>query len=141
MAAAAATTFSSAPVGTICNCPLSRGFTATTATGSAVLTGINTAKYLVKGMQLTGTGIAAVSTTQPGTFIIDIQGSTVVMSQVATANGTVTITALNSQTTGQVTNASKQITNVPFIPGLYPNQIITGTGVVFDHRVNPGHPW
>lgn len=129
-AAVAATTFNSCPVGTICNCPLSRTFTATTVTGSNILTAVSTAKYLVKGMQLTGTGIPAVAAGQNGTFITDIQGSTVTMSNAATANGTVTITALNSQTTGNVVNGSKVITKVPSIPGLYPNQIITGTGVV-----------
>jgi hypothetical protein len=127
----AATTFSSAPVGTICNCPLSRTFTGNTVSGSAVITGINTAKYLVKGMQITGTGFPAVSSTQKGTFILDIQGSTVLVSSLATATNTgTTFTALNSQTTGAVTSGSKQITGVPSIPGLYPNQIITGTGVV-----------
>jgi hypothetical protein len=130
-AAAAATTFSSAPVGTICNCPLSRTFTGNTVTGSAIITGVNTAKYLVKGMQLTGTGFAAVSTTQKGTFILDIQGSTVTVSTLATATNTgTTFTALNSQTTGTVISGSKQITGCPAVPGLYPNQIITGTGVV-----------
>jgi hypothetical protein len=120
-----------APVGSICNCPLSRTFTGNTVAGSAVITGVNTAKYLVKGMQITGTGFPAVSTTQQGTFITDIQGSTVTVSQLATATNTgTTFTALNSQTTGQVTNGSKQITKVPFIPGLYPNQIVTGTGIV-----------
>lgn len=130
-AAAAVTTFSSAPVGSICNCPLSRTFTANTVNGSAVLTALNTAKFLVKGMQVTGTGIPAVSATVPGTFIIDIQGSTITLSQACTSTNTgSTITALNSQTTGNVLNGSKQITNVPSIPALYPNQIITGTGVV-----------
>lgn len=130
-AAAAATTFSSAPVGSICNCPLSRTFTGNTTTGSAVITGVNTAKFLHKGMQLTGTGFAAVSTTQLGTFILDIQGSTVTVSTLATATNTgTTFTALNSQTTGTVISGSKQITGCPYVPGLYPNQIITGTGVV-----------
>ena len=130
-ATAAATTFSSAPVGTICNCPLSRTFTGNTVTGSAVITGINTAKFLVKGMQLTGTGFPAVSTTQKGTFILDIQGSSVTVSTLATATNTgTTFTALNSQTTGTVLINSKQITGCPAVPGLYPNQVITGTGVV-----------
>jgi hypothetical protein len=130
-AAAAATTFSGCPVGTICNCPLSRTFTGNTVAGSAVITGVNTAKFLVKGMQVTGTGIAAVSATVPGAFILDIQGPTVLLSQLATATNTgTTFTALNSQTTGKVTNGSKAITGVPAIPGLYPNQSITGTGVV-----------
>jgi hypothetical protein len=130
-ASVAATTFSSAPVGSICNCPLSRTFTANTVNGSAVLTAVNTPKYLVKGMQVTGTGIPAVGAAQPGTFILDIQGSTITLSQLCTSTNTgSTITALNSQTTGNAVNGSKQITNVPSIPGLYPNQIITGTGVV-----------
>jgi hypothetical protein len=130
-AVAAATTFNSCPVGTICNCPLSRGFTGNTVTGSSVITGVNTAKYLVKGMQITGTGFAAVSTTQKGTFILDIQGSTVTVSTLATATNTgTTFTALNSQTTGTVISGSKQITGCPSVPGLYPNQVITGTGVV-----------
>jgi hypothetical protein len=127
----AATTLVSAAIGSIATCPLSKTFTANTVNGSAVLTAVNTAKYLTKGMQVTGTGIPAVSATVPGTFIIDIQGSTVTLSQLCTSTNTgSTITALNSQTTGNVVNGSKQITNVPAIPGLYPNQIITGTGVV-----------
>jgi hypothetical protein len=130
-AAAALTTFSSCPVGSIANCPLSRTFTGNTTTGSAVITGVNTAKYLVKGMQLAGAGIPAVGVSQPGTFIVDIQGSTVTVSQLATATATgVTFTALNSQTTGTVISGSRQITGCPSVPGLYPNQIITGTGVV-----------
>jgi hypothetical protein len=130
-AAAALTTFSSCPVGSICNAPLSRTFTGNTVTGSAIITNVNTAKFLVKGMQITGTGFAAVSTTQQGTFILDIQGSTVTVSTLATATNTgTTFTALNSQTTGQVISGSKQITKCPSVPGLYPNQIITGTGVV-----------
>jgi hypothetical protein len=127
----AATTLVSAGIGSIATCPLSKTFTANTVNGSAVLTAVNTAKYLTKGMQVTGTGIPAVSSTVPGTFIIDIQGSTVTLSQLCTSGNTgSTITALNSQTTGNTVNGSKQITNVPAIPGLYPNQIITGTGVV-----------
>lgn len=130
-AAAAATTFNSCPVGTICNAPLSKTFTGNTVTGSAVITNVNTTKFLVPGMQLTGTGFAAVSTTQNGTFILDIQGSTVLVSTTATATNTgTTFTALNSQTTGTVISGSKQITGCPFVNGLYPNQIITGTGVV-----------
>lgn len=130
-AAAALTTFSSAPVGTICNCPLSRTFTGTTTNASNKITAINTAKFLVRGMQLTGLGIPAVGAAQPGTFILDILGDAIVMSNNATStNAGATITALNSQTTGNVTNASKLIKNVPQIPGLYPNQIITGTGAV-----------
>lgn len=126
----AATTLVSAGIGQIGTCPLSKTFTANTVNGSAVLTAVNTAKFLVKGMQVTGTGIPAVSATVPGTFILDIQGSTVTLSQLCTSTNTgSTITALNSQTTGNTVNGSKQITNVPQIPGLYPNQIITGTGV------------
>jgi hypothetical protein len=130
-AAAALTTFSSCPVGSICNCPLSRTFTANTVNGSAVLTAVNTPKYLVKGMQVTGTGIPAMSTTVQGTFIIDIQGPTITLSQLCTSTNTgSTITAKNSQTVGQVTSGSKQITGCIAVPGHYPNQIITGTGVV-----------
>jgi hypothetical protein len=127
----AATTLVSAGIGTIATAFLSRTFTANTVSGSAILTAVNTAKYLTKGMQVTGTGIPAVSATVPGTFIIDIQGSTVTLSQLCTSTNTgSTITALNSQTTGNTVSGSKQVTNVPAIPGLYPNQIITGTGVV-----------
>ena len=127
----AATTLVSAGIGSIATCPLSKTFTANTLTGSAILTAVNTAKYLTKGMQVTGTGIPAVSSTVPGTFITDIQGSTITLSQACTStNVGSTITALNSQTTGNVVNGSKQVTGVPAIPGLYPNQIITGTGVV-----------
>jgi hypothetical protein len=107
----------------IFSCPLTGTFTGTTATGSSVITGVSTNKFLVKGQQLSGTGIAA------GAIITDIQGSTVSMSLVATAAGSVTITATNGAALGSTTNGSPQLTNVTSIAGFYPNQTIAGTGI------------
>jgi hypothetical protein len=104
-------------------CATSNTFTATTATGSVTLTACSTNKGVVIGQSLSGTGVAA------GAYAKDIQGSTVTMSAAATASGTVTITAANNSTLGNVTNGSTAITGVTNIPGIYPNQTITGTGI------------
>ena len=104
--------------------PVSQTFTANTTTGSAILTAVSSNKFLVRGQIATGTGIPA------NTYIQDISGTTVTLSQVATATGsTITITAANAATFGSVTNGSNQITGVPVIPGIYPNQTIAGTGI------------
>ena len=66
---------------------LSFTFTGTTATGSASLTAVSDTNKLEMGMTLSGTGIPN------GTVITDIQGATVSMSLVATAAGSVTVTA------------------------------------------------
>lgn len=101
-------------------------FTASTTTGSAVLTGItgNALKGLVKGQTLSGTGIAT------GAVIADIQGATVTMSLAATAtNAAQTITATNGSSYGTTTSGSAALTNVTSINGLYPNATIAGTGI------------
>ena len=103
--------------------PLSFTFTGTTTTGSAILTAASQNKGLVIGQSLSGTGVAT------GAVIKDIQGSTVTMSLVATATGTVTITAQNGQFFCTTTNASPNLTNVTSIAGIYPNQTLTGTGI------------
>ncbi|PAY07183.1 hypothetical protein CK489_15395 [Bradyrhizobium sp. UFLA03-84] len=104
--------------------PTSGTFTANTTNGSVNLTNVSTNKFLAKGQTLSGTGIAT------GATIVDIQGSTVVMSLAATAGGSgVTVTASNGSTYVTTTNGSAQLTNVTSIAGIYPNQTITGTGI------------
>lgn len=97
--------------------------TATTTTGSAILTAVSTNKGMVIGQTLSGTGVPN------GTYIKDLQGSTITMSQVATANGTVTVTAANGSTWVTTTNLSTVLTNVTSIAGIYPNATIAGTGI------------
>lgn len=102
----------------------SQVFTANTTTGSTVLTNVSSNKFLVRGQALSGTGVAT------GAYIADISGTTVTMSAAATANGSgISITASNYATTGNITTGSPVITNVPAIPGVYPNQAIAGTGI------------
>lgn len=125
----AATTLNGMPAGTINTCPFSRTFTGNTVTGSAIITGVNVTKFLTIGQAITGTGIAAVAVGQPQTVILDIQGSTVTISTLATstASGT-TFTAANGLTTGTSVTGSNLLTGVPTIAGLYPNQGVTITG-------------
>jgi hypothetical protein len=99
-------------------------FTATTVIGSVNLTVASQAKGLVINQTLSGTGVPN------GTYIKDIQGGIVVMSAAATAAGSgVTITAANNSTWGATTNGLPTLTNVPNIPGIYPNQTLAGTGI------------
>jgi hypothetical protein len=105
-------------------CPTSFAFTGTTTIGSVNLTAASTNKGLVIGQTLTGTGVAT------GAVIKDIQGPIVVMSLAATAAGTVTITAANNSFVCTTTNLSPNLTNVTSIAGIYPNQTVTGTGIV-----------
>jgi hypothetical protein len=110
-------------IANVYSCETSWTFTGTTATGSAILTAVSQNRGLVIGQQLSGTGIAT------GAVITDIQGSTVTMSLVATAAGSVTITATNGVGLCTTTNGSTQLTNVNTIAGMYPNQTIAGTGI------------
>jgi hypothetical protein len=104
--------------------PLTQTFTATTVTGSAILTVVSATKGYAIGMKITGTGIPS------STVIRDIQGSTVTISNAATASGSaVTMTATNSAADVTTTTSSAVLTNVTSINGLYPNQTITGTGI------------
>ena len=101
----------------------SQTFTGTETTGSAILTAVSSTRMLTRGQYLSGTGIPA------GTYITDIQGSTVTMSAAATGSGAQTITAAQSIFWGSNTNLSPNITGVASLPGVYPNATVTGTGV------------
>lgn len=126
--------------------PTSKTFTGDTTTGSAVVVNVNVAKFLQRGMVLTGSGIPG-TTTSPATTIVDIQGNTVTMSVAATATAaTVTVTALANSTSGTTTNTSALLTNVVSIVGFYPNQTIAGTGIpasttILSIKGNPGGPY
>lgn len=110
--------------------PTSGTFTANVTNGSAQLAACSTNKFLVIGQQLSGTGIPN------GTVITDIQGATVTMSLPATAtNATVTITASNMAFYCTTVNASPILTNVTSIAGLYPNQILSGTGIAASQTI------
>src|SRR5262249_1598450 len=119
--------------------PLTATFTATTVTGSTVLTAISSTKGYSIGQKITGTGIPA------STVIKDIQGSTVPISHAATASGsgvTMTVPANGADVT--TTNGSAILTNVSSITGLYPNQTIAGTGIpgsttIVSIQGNPGN--
>jgi hypothetical protein len=125
----AATTLNGMPAGTVNTAAFSRTFTGNTVTGSAVITGVNITKFMAKGMAITGSGIPAVSSTQPQTIILDIQGSTVTISNPATATASgVTFTAAKGLTTGNSVTGSNIVTGVPGIAGLYPNQAVTLAG-------------
>lgn len=100
-------------------------FTATTVSGSAVLTGISVLTLgtgLEVGLTLSGTGIAN------GTTILDFQGGTLTMNTAATASGTVTITAKKGTCFITTVSGSPVVTS-PTINGLYPNALLTAVGV------------
>lgn len=102
-----------------------RTFTGTTAIGSAVITGVaamTKGSGLEIGMTLSGTGVPN------GAVIVDFQGSTVTMNVVATAAGSVTITATKGTAWITTVNGSPIVTS-PTINGLYPNALLTAVGV------------
>jgi hypothetical protein len=102
-----------------------RTFTGTTAIGSAVITGITAltkGSGIEIGLTLSGTGVPN------GAVITDIQGSTVTMNVVATAAGSVTITATKGTAWITTVNGSPIVTS-PTINGLYPNALLTAVGV------------
>jgi hypothetical protein len=105
-------------------------FTATTTSGSNVLTVVSSGRGLVKGMPVSGAGLSA------GCFIADIGAGTVTLGNTlntlgpaATATSSaVTITANNGAmwatfVTGALT------AKVSGVFGVYPNATISGTGV------------
>jgi hypothetical protein len=104
-------------------------FTATDAVGSSQLTAVSDTNKLEIGMLLSGTGIPS------ATYITDIQGSIVYMSNAATsANSGTTVTAKKGTFWGVTVNNSPLITvtGPPMgggILGVYPNATLTGTGV------------
>jgi hypothetical protein len=108
------------------SCPLSFTFVASNTNGSNILTAVtlNALKGIVIGQYVSGTGITN------GTWITDVQGTTVTLSANCTStNSGITVTAANNQVYGTTTNLSTAITAVGSIPGVYPNQTITGTGI------------
>lgn len=112
-------------------CPLTWTFTGTVTSGSSVITAVAWTKTpgITKGQTITGTGIPA------GSYVVDFVGSTVTFSNLTGTNATatntgVTVTVANNLTTLTTTNLSPVLTNVTSIAGLYPNQTLTGTGIV-----------
>ncbi len=99
--------------------------TANTTAGSATLTSVSSNKDLAVGMTLSGTGIPN------GSTITDIQGSSMTISQAATATGAgVTVTWNLGTFFGTTTNGTYTITSTQEgLPGVYPNQTLTGTGL------------
>ena len=105
-------------------------FTASAASGATTLTSVtpttagNSLPFITKGITLSGTSIPN------GTYVTDIQGSTITISQATTgliSAGTITASMISSYCT--TTSGSPLLTNVTSIVGLYPNQTVTGTGV------------
>ena len=104
--------------------PTTWTFTGNTTANSAIITNVSTSKGVARGQIITGTNIPA------NTYVQDISGTTVTLSNAATGTATATaFTVTNGATYGNVTNGSNQITGVPTIAGIYPNQTITGTGI------------
>lgn len=101
-------------------------FTATTTTGSAVLTAIagqlSPGTGVEVGLTLSGAGIPN------GTTVLDFQGNTLTMNTAATASATVTITATKGTAFITTVNASPIVTS-PTINGFYPNALLTAVGV------------
>jgi hypothetical protein len=125
MSAAAVATHGQAVTG-LFTTNLSRTFTATTVTGSAVLTAITGMATLGTGienyMTLSGAGIPN------GTIVADFQGNTLTMNAAATASASVTITATKGTAWITTVNNSPVVTS-PTINGLYPNALLTAVGV------------
>ncbi len=87
--------------------------------------GTDKAKGLYKGLYLSGTGVPN------GAYITDIQGLTISFANPGGGTitpGTQTVTASANTFWGTITNGSPTITGVPSIPGVYPNQTLSGTG-------------
>lgn len=122
----AAATAGSVTVAGVGSPPTSFALTSTvTVTGSNVITlaaGAAPGKGIYKGMYLSGTGIAN------ATYITDFTGNTITMSAAATANGTVTVTAASNTFWGTMVSGQKVWTGVASVPGVYPNQTLSGTG-------------
>lgn len=112
---------------TLYTCPTSWTFTGNVTSGSAIITSVAWTKTpgITIGQTISGTGIPT------GAVVKDFSGSTVTLSAIATATNTsVTVTVSNAQTYVNTTNGSPILTGVTSIAGLYPNQTLTGTGIV-----------
>ena len=105
-------------IAAIWTAPLSQTFTANTSATStpSVLTNVSATKFLTKGQTVSGAGIPN------GTYITDIQGSTITLSASATA----TATGVYNSAAFASGATSIQTAN---IAGIYPNQLLTGTNV------------
>jgi hypothetical protein len=125
MSAAAVATHGQAVTG-LYTTTAARTFTATTVTGSAVLTAISGLATLGTGienyMTLSGAGIPN------GTVVTDFQGNTLTMNAAATASASVTITATKGTAFITTVNGSPIVTS-PTINGFYPNALLTAVGV------------
>lgn len=104
--------------------PLSGTFTANTVIGSNLLSNVSSLQGVVRGQQVTGTGIPV------GTTVLDITGNSVVMSNSATAANTgITVTWANNAFVANTTAGSTTLTGVSGVAGVYPNQTIAGAGI------------
>lgn len=124
-AAAAAVTHGQAITG-LYTTNLTRTFTGTTVTGSAVITAIagmvTLGTGIEIGMTLSGAGIPN------GAVVIDFQGNTLTLNVAATASASVTLTATKGTTFITTVNNSPIVTS-PTINGFYPNALLTAVGV------------
>lgn len=118
---------------------LTTTFTANTTNGSQTITNISSNKNLKPGLTLSGTGIPN------GTYIVDMQGASATMSQAATAtNASTTITWKNQTFWGTTVNTSTAVAVTSALPGIYPNQTLTATGIAASQTIssitgNPGN--
>lgn len=127
----ASTHFSSFTVGTVSWQKTSITATASAVSGSTQLTTIVPAlgtaiTQIAKGMYASGTSVPN------GAYVVDVNGTNGSITLSAAVTGTIsagTITFSNNVAWGSVTNGSNLITGVASIPGVYPNQTITGTNI------------
>jgi hypothetical protein len=104
--------------------PASVTFTANTTAGSALLLNASSNFGVSPGMAATGTGVPA------GTYVKDVNGPTITLSQAATATATaVSISAAQRSAVGNTTTGSNLVTGVSSLAGVYPNCTIAGTGI------------
>ena len=103
-------------------------FTGNLTINSPTITAVSSCKNLYIGQTLSGTGIPN------GATVADIQGSTITMSANATATNTaVTVTWKTGTFYGTTSNAAGSTLTITstqnYLPGVYPNQVLSGTGV------------
>ena len=118
---ASGTTISSATGTTVVMSKAATANSTTTITGlvtsgSTSLTGVSSISAVINGQAITGTGIPA------GTTVVSSSGTTIIMSNAATATSAVTVY-------GVITSGSSSITYVSSFTGVTAGQTITGPGI------------
>jgi hypothetical protein len=100
-------------------------FTASAVSGASTMTSVSDTNNLEIGLTLSGTSVTG------GTYITDIQGSTIYLSQAVTgtiSTGTITWKSGTTFPTVAAASGATSIT-VGNIPGIFPGATLTGTNV------------